>query len=131
MRNQNRVLMKISFLIVILTLGLLPGMSSKAEAQYCSQSSQVYISGYQRCGAPIYRVRYVSGYTRCGRAIWKTRGLTCSERSYYHRSNRSYRPQYRSSHSYSGYGRSRVSYSTSSGRGYTYYYSSPSRCRTW
>ena len=134
MRNPKRVLMKTTLLLAILTLGLLPGLAPEAEAQSCGQRSQVYISGYHRCGTPIYRVRYISGYDRCGRAIWGSRGLTSSEYRYYHRNNRSYsRPQYRSNHhsGYSGYGHSRITYSTSSGRGTTYrYYSSSSR-RCW
>ena len=132
MRNQNRVLMKSILLIAMLTLGLLPGMSQQAEAQHCGQRSQVYISGYQRCGTPIYRVRYIAGYNSCGQAVWRTRGLTYSERNRYYRS---YRPTYRSSTRYyghAGYGQSRITYSTSSGRGYTYRYSSsPSSCRVW
>lgn len=116
---------KTILLIATLTLGLFPGLTTQAEAQYCRQQSHIFISGYQRCGTPIYMVRYIAGYDRCGRAIWRVRHLTCDERNGYYHLNQHSR--------YAGYGESRISYSTSSGRGYTYrYYSNSSgRCRSW
>ena len=123
--------MKTTLLMIILTLGLLPGISSKAEAQSCNSQSRIYISGYQRCGTPIYRVRYIAGYDRCGNPVWRVRQPYRSEllriRSNYNRS------RYNGYHRHAGYGQSRITYTNSSGRGYSYrYYSSaPSRCRGW
>ena len=120
--------MKTILLTLTLTLGLLPGLVPKAEAQRCGQSSQVYIHSYKKCGTPVYRVRYIAGYDRCGYAIWKTRSLNRHERNHYYQ--RSY--QYRQPR-YSGYGQSRITYSSSGGRHYSYSYNMgySSRCRSW
>ena len=128
--------MKTTLLLAILTLGLLPGLSPKAEAQNCRQNSQIYISGYLRCGTAIYKVRYLAGYDRCGNPVWRVRDAYRSEVQRHKASlNRSYRGYngYRGHNGYAGYGRTRISYSSSGGRNYSYSYygSSPSRCRSW
>ena len=120
--------METTLLIAILTLGLLPGLTPEAEARHPASQTQIFISGYQRCGTPIYKVRYLAGYDRCGNPVWRVRQPCRSElvriRSNCNRSN------YRG---YAGYGQSRITYTNSSGRGYShrYYSSSPSRCRSW
>lgn len=85
-KPNQRMPMKTILIVAILSFGLLPALGSKAEARSCS-STQIFISGYQRCGTPIYRVRYISGYTHCGRAIWRVRALTRGEWYRYQRTN--------------------------------------------
>ena len=127
--------MKTTLLIALLTLGLLPGMTPKAEAQHCSQNSQIYISGYQQCGTPIYHVRYLAGYDRCGNPVWRVRNAYRSEinrlRSNYQRSYHRGYSNYNGYNRHAGYGRTRISYSSSGGRNYSYsYYNGSSyRCR--
>jgi len=124
--------MKTTLLIAILTLGLLPGLHSRADAQHHHAQSQIYISGYQRCGTPIYMVRYLAGYDCHGRAVWRVRPAYASELNRHRSScNRSGYTGYRGYSGYAGYGQSRITYTASSGRGNTtIYYSSglPSRC---
>lgn len=42
----------------------------------------VYVSGYQRCGTPIYTERYCVGYQRCGTPIWRYRVVAAPRRHY-------------------------------------------------
>ena len=118
MRNEQTQPMKTTLLMIILTLGLLPGLSPKAEAQSCNTRSQIYISGYQRCGTPIYMVRYIAGYDRCGNAVWRVRHPHHGELVRL-RSNR-HRTQYSGYNGFAGYGQTRITYTISSGRGYSY-----------
>jgi hypothetical protein len=117
--------MKTTLLIIILTLGLLPGIVPQVEARHPSFQSRIHIGGYQRCGTPIYMVRYIVGYDCRGRAIWRSRHLSLAEMRRYRSS--CHTPQH------IGYGQSRISHTGSSGRGYTFHFSSgsPRRCASW
>lgn len=117
--------MKTTLLIIILTLGLLPGIVHQVEARHPSFQSRIYIGGYQRCGTPIYMVRYIAGYDCRGRAIWRSRHLSLVEMRRYRNSCHT--------RQYVGYGYSRISHTGSSGHGYTFHFSSrsPRRCASW
>lgn len=104
---------KITILIAIVSLGLLPGLNPIADAQHCRPQSQVFISGHQRCGTPTYRVRYVVGYDRCGRPIWRVRELNYHERRLY------YRSPYAGYCRHTGSQKRLITYTASGGRGHT------------
>jgi len=88
--------MKTILLTTVIALGLLPGLSSMAEARP-QQQSYIFISGYQHCGTPIYKIRYIAGYERCGRPIWRVRTLSRHEVRRYRAADCG--SSYRSSHS--------------------------------
>ena len=120
--------MKTIILTTILALGLVPGLSQKAEARNPSPQYQIIIVGYQECGTPIYMVRYLCGYDCYGRPIWRIRKACRDEINRYRKKcgSSSYR-------GYAGYGQSRISYTSSGGRNHSYRYHSRSRdrCRGW
>jgi len=66
--------MKSVLITIVVALGLVPGISTMADARPgCDPRPVIYVSGYQRCGTPIYMIRHVVGYDRCGNAIWRQR----------------------------------------------------------
>jgi hypothetical protein len=77
--------MKKLILSILVPAALAVGFAPTAEAgRGCGGST--WVSGYSRCGCPIYVGRYVAGYDCWGRPVFHTRTLpirhACHSRGY-------------------------------------------------
>ena len=67
--------MKRMLLSIVLPVVLAAGLAPRADAGRACADARVWVSGYTRCGCPVYAERYVAYRDPWGRPVFATRTL--------------------------------------------------------